>query len=403
MGYEIKVALVLGITLFSIGVQCGPIGSSRRELLGEPVFDVTQFGARGDGLADGSLAFMKAWNAACAVAGPATLRVPLGRFKVGKVVFQGPCKSNPLNVQFQGTVAQTTDPSAMSGNEPAMLFNEVSNILFSGGGTIDGQGAALWKYNTDGTNLLPISVQFSKAKFCTIENLKFLNAKGVHFKVTSSDNMLVQNLNINAPGDSPNTDGVVVSNSNKVIVTNCVIGTGDDCIAIGDTNNDIDVSKITCGPGHGLSIGSLGKRTNEGDVIKVKFSNCTLTETTNGLRIKTYRGSPSLKASNLVFQDIVMNSVKNPIIIDQQYNSEHAAAPSKVAISDVHYINVQGTTISPIPVNLNCSTMFPCQGVELRDINLLPTIGARLIKGPLKSSCINAKFSIFGKFTAPGC
>lgn len=55
------------------------------------------------------------------------------------------------------------------------------------------------------------------------------------------------------------------------------------------------------------------------------MTQCTLTGTTNGARIKTYHDSIPLVASGIVYEDIVMNDVANPIIIDQHYNS--AATP----------------------------------------------------------------------------
>lgn len=70
------------------------------------------------------------------------------------------------------------------------------------------------------------------------------------------------------------------------------------------------------------SIGSLGKYKNEADVKDVTISDCTLFNTTNGLRIKTWADSPPSAASSITFKDIIMKSVKNPIIIDQKYGSK---------------------------------------------------------------------------------
>ena len=72
------------------------------------------------------------------------------------------------------------------------------------------------------------------------------------------------------------------------------------------------------------SVGSLGKYPNEEDVKGIVWRDCTLNGTTNGARIKTWPGSPPSQASSIIYQDIVMNDVKNPIIIDQKYGSHLA-------------------------------------------------------------------------------
>lgn len=70
------------------------------------------------------------------------------------------------------------------------------------------------------------------------------------------------------------------------------------------------------------SVGSLGKYKNELDVDGIFVKNCTIRNTTNGARIKTWGGSGPSKASNIIYEDIIMENVQNPIIIDQHYGSK---------------------------------------------------------------------------------
>lgn len=68
------------------------------------------------------------------------------------------------------------------------------------------------------------------------------------------------------------------------------------------------------------SVGSLGKYENEEDVYGITVKNCTLVGTENGIRIKSWpAGKTPSKASSMIFQNILMNNVRNPIVIDQQY------------------------------------------------------------------------------------
>lgn len=56
------------------------------------VFDVTSFGAVGDGAADDTPAFIAAWKAACAVESGVVLAPADYCFKITSTIFSGPCK-----------------------------------------------------------------------------------------------------------------------------------------------------------------------------------------------------------------------------------------------------------------------------------------------------------------------
>ncbi|XP_022153738.1 exopolygalacturonase clone GBGE184-like, partial [Momordica charantia] len=181
------------------------------------------------------------------------------------------------------------------------------------------------------------------------------------------------------------------------------ISTGDDCVSIGQGTTNINVHNVTCAPGHGISVGSLGKYQDEKDVVGVTVTNCTLRNTTNGLRIKTWADSRPTQASKISFQDIILDAVKNPIIIDQSYGSkDKSKPPSQVKISEVNYKNIRGTTISVVPVSLQCSAKVPCEGVKLEEIDM-SFVGSEKKKAAFGNSCLNAKITTVGKQIPPAC
>lgn len=340
---------------------------------GGGVFDVTKYGAKADGKSDSTQGFMKAWVAACQAGGKATFLVPKGTFVTGPLLFEGPCKTSPIYAQIQGTVLGTNDLSQYAEGY-WVGFHRINGLIVNGGGTFDGQGPSVWKYNDCKKNPkctpLPTSIKFGDVQNAVVSGITSVNAKFFHYLVTVCKNFTAHDLTIIAPDESPNTDGMHFSRSDKVSVSNTIIGTGDDCISIGDGVTNAAFTRIKCGPGHGLSVGSLGRYQNEQDVSGISFINCTLSNTTNGARIKSWPGSPPSKASNIIFQDILMNHVYNPIIIDQTYGSKGIKTPSRVAISNIQYRNIKGTSASNVAVDFQCSAAFPCQGIQMSGIQL---------------------------------
>ena len=47
-----------------------------------------------------------------------------------------------------------------------------------------------------------------------------------HISISESNGVVISNININAPADSPNTDGIDISNTNGVQINGGNIGTG---------------------------------------------------------------------------------------------------------------------------------------------------------------------------------
>ncbi|KAK4477799.1 hypothetical protein RD792_017061 [Penstemon davidsonii] len=365
------------------------------------IFKVTNFGAIPDGKTDNSKAFVGAWAKACSTRG-GVVEVPLGTYKLSSATFQGPCNGETL-FRIKGTIKASNGPSL--DQEYWIEFRDIDGFTILGNGTFDGKGKSAWSYNnchkSSNCDHPPVSIRIISVKNSVIRGINSKNSKWFHFHIALCDNVLVNNIDIIAPANSPNTDGIHISNSNNIRIRNTRISTGDDCISIGDGNTNINITRVLCGPGHGISIGSLGKYKNEEDVRGITVTNCSFTNTDNGLRIKTWAPSTvSTTVSDVTFANINMNNVKNPVIIDQYYCPHSSCShqgESDITIKGVKFINVKGNSASKVGVDIQCSKSKPCKDILLSGMNLK-------YKGtgqPTTASCSNAGLIFVGPNQTP--
>ncbi|XP_022946596.1 exopolygalacturonase-like [Cucurbita moschata] len=365
------------------------------------VFDITTFGAKPN--ADATQALVDAWKEACASATPSKVLVPKGTYQLGESRLKGPCKS-PIELLVEGTLqASPTDTEG----DGLLVMEYVDHLTLAGTGVFDGQGKAGWEKNDchlkKECKKLPMNLKFNFITNSIVKDITSLDSKNFHINVLAGKNLTFDHLKITAPHNSPNTDGIHLGDSEDVYILNTAIATGDDCVSVGYTNRKITISDVTCGPGHGISIGSLGKYKTEKEVVGVTVKKCKLIGTTNGVRIKSWPDSAvSYPASDMHFEDIEMDNVANPIIIDQEYcpwNQCNRKVPSAIKISKVSFKNIRGTSSTPVAVKLVCSKSNPCEDVEIADIDL--TYSGK--EGPIVSECANVKPTISGKQNPPIC
>nr|POF24622.1 putative polygalacturonase [Quercus suber] len=299
------------------------------------IFSVLNYGAKADGKTDDSNAFSAAWKAACgATTQNPTVVVPSSRnFLVYPLIFKGPCKSSQISFQLIGTISSPSSPSVWSGRDTSkwLTFNGVTGLLITGTGTIDSHGSAWWGQScSDHPNL---ALSLISCKQSTISGIYFVNSAQEHMVIYQSNDILIKNIHITAPGNSPNTDGIHIESSQNVLVNNSVIATGDDCVSIGDMTSNINVSFVNCGPGHGVSVGSLGKNGNSVKVENIHVKRVNFKGSTNGARIKTWQSTG-------------------------------------VQISEVTYNDIVGTSSTYVAINLNCSKSVACTGITLSSIQI---------------------------------
>ncbi|CAL5076493.1 unnamed protein product [Urochloa decumbens] len=402
--------ILLLFFLSSVGADkdINGITLSGRSLESKKVFDVRRYGAHGDGHHDDTKAIAETWAAACSSLQSAVMFIPKGKtYLIKHVTLSGPCKSS-IMLMVEGTLMAPPKGSHWSKktNRHWIMFNDVNGLTVAGGGTINGNGK-LWWQNSCKTNSrprckqAPTALTFYSCKDLKLENLKLVNSQQIHVSVEDCIHVKISHLSITAPSTSPNTDGIHITRSKHVQVRDCTIKTGDDCMSIEDGTENLHVRNIACGPGHGISIGSLGDHGSRARLVNVTVDTAWLHGTANGARIKTWQGGRGY-AKNIIFKNIIMGDVRNPIIIDQNYCDSTTPCKkqkSAVEVSNVLFKNIRGTSVSEEAIKLSCSTSVPCHGIALENVKLTLKGG----DGVAKSTCENAKWRKSGTVAPQPC
>ncbi|XP_064949761.1 polygalacturonase At1g48100-like isoform X1 [Musa acuminata AAA Group] len=349
------------------------------------MFNVLDFGAKGDGIADDTEAFQAAWAAACKVEG-STVVVPAEfEFLVGPISFSGPyCQPN-IALQLDGMIIAPTDAKRWgSGLLWWIEFSKLQGISIQGSGTIEGQGSVWWttmESDVDPINaelsmklpqIKPTALRFYGSYNVTVTGITIQNSPQCHLKFDNCEAVQVFNMTINSPGSSLNTDGIHLQNSRDVMIHHTNMSCGDDCISIQTGCSNINIHSVECGPGHGISIGGLGRDNTKACVSNITIRDVNMHNTMTGVRIKTWQGG-SGSVQSIKFSNIRVSEVQTPVVIDQFYcdRSSCKNQTSAVALSSIAYENIKGTyTVKP--VHFACSDSSPCSDISLTEVELEP-------------------------------
>ncbi|TYH52395.1 hypothetical protein ES332_D09G025000v1 [Gossypium tomentosum] len=351
----------LNIFFFVLLIQCTVFTGSSRQLKKSNV-NIDSY-AIGDGKKDDSKGFKRAWDAACDSSTPSpTFLVPQGKtFLLQPLTFNGKhCNSNNITFQIDGRIIAPTKPSTWECNRNChhwIGFQNFDGLHIQGSGIINGQGGNYFSVSKDMfyKDILRRNIDINcgfmigHSKNVDMKGLTFEDSPKMHIAFEDSTSIHATQLTIKAPGNSPNTDGIHIQRSTNVSIHNTTIQTGDDCISIGDGSKYINITNIECGPGHGISIGSLGIMGKTEEVEFVHVRNVSFHGTTNGVRIKTWQ-------------------------------------TTAVEISNIAYENINGTSHKETAVQLSCSKSSPCRNITMKNINLRN----EKQKGKTSSYCLNA-------------
>lgn len=192
------------------------------------------------------------------------------------------CRADPPpQVIFEGETtfayAEWTGP---------LLQIEGTGITIQGasGATLNGNGADYWDGEGDSGGVTkPTFFYAHSLTDSTITDLYIENTPVQAVSIDGADGLTITDMTINNQAGASlgkNTDGFDIADSTNVVITGATVYNQDDCVAI-NSGTSITVENSFCSGGHGLSIGSVGGRSDN-TVETIKFSNNQVESSANG-------------------------------------------------------------------------------------------------------------------------
>lgn len=225
----------------------------------------------------------------------------------------------------------------------------------------------------------------------SVQGVTFRNSPAWNLHPYFSRELKFLNVSVQAPADSPNTDGFDPESCKGILVAGAHFSLGDDCIAIkagklymGMTYatpcEDILISHCLMENGHGgVTIGS----EMAGGVRNVRVRDCLMRCTDRGLRVKTRRGrGRNGVIEDIEFERVRMDRVGTPFVVNALYfcdpdgHSEYVQSREKQPVDDrtprigrIAFRSMQATGVS-------CAGYFlglperPIEEVLLEDVSI---------------------------------
>lgn len=363
-----------------------PMPSFSRPEFPNQIFDITDYGAAGDGVTLNTRSIASAIEA-CANEGGGTVLIPAGKWFTGAIHLKSHVNlhlAEGAEIIFSDNPEDYLPPvfTRWAGFEcynysPLIYARDCTNIAISGKGSINGNGRNWWAwekkqqesaygmYNNQVLKKIPIEERIygtAEAGFrpqliapihchnVLLEDFSIIEP-GPFWTIhlTYCDQVIVRNLRILTSG-GPNTDGLNIDSSKNVLIEYCYFDTGDDCICmksginedgwrVGKPTENVVIRRNLTHHGHGGVV--FGSDTS-GGIQNVYAHDNRFLNTDIGIRLKSTRGRGGT-VQNLWFENITMKNIKTHAIrIETNYTAWFSSNGGKAPLfRNLHFRSIR--------------------------------------------------------------
>jgi polygalacturonase len=328
--------------------------------LGSRVYNIRDYGAKGDGKTMDTAALQAAIDA-CNRDGGGTVLVPAGTFQIGTTEM----RSNvTLHIAAGGTLLGSADgrqyhavdaiplrgdSTLVDGNWALIFAVDAKDFAIEGPGLIDGQGLQFHAAARGvpppsglGGNNRPYHILLHHCEHVRIRDLRLWQSAYHSVRVIQSKYVQMDGLHIYNRVNS-NNDGFHFISCEYVTVTNCNLQTQDDACALFGSCKFVTVTNST------FSTRWSVFRFGGGVAENIAVSNCVLHQV-YGCPFK-FQGTPGSRFERMAFSNIILDDVTGPISISvgpsQQPAPGNQAAPG--IVRDISFTNIHGTVTTDPP------------------------------------------------------
>ena len=347
------------------------------------VFGIRSYGAVGNGSTDDTGAINAAIAAANKAHGGGIVDVPAGTYVSAESIHMLSNVNLRLDAgativasgkrHYDAAEANPYDAYQDYGHShfhDAMIWgNDLSNVAFTGSGTVDGGG-----YLASGT---PAAGQADKILSLTrIDGLTISGItlkRGGHFAILDNDvdHLTSDHLTISTAADR---DGWDLMSTRNATITNIKVSSNDDALgfksdwALGETlpsgNVVVDHATLNSACCNALMFGS----ETCGNFNNYTFENIVVTGTgKSGLGMVSMDGA---NISDVHYTNIAMSGTKSPVFVKLGARLRCGGTPTVGSITDITYDHVTDTGVGPFTATLWGRPGHPLRNITFTDVDL---------------------------------
>ncbi|KAL2826399.1 pectin lyase fold/virulence factor [Aspergillus cavernicola] len=319
-----------------------------------------------------------------------TIVIPVGStYYLNSVLDLDGCAG--CEIQIEGLLKFASDTDYWNGKTAMINVNDIAGLTMrslTGSGVIDGNGQNAYdRFAEDSSYARPTLLYITGGSNIDVSNLRQKNPPNVFISVKGgTTNAVFSDLRLDATSQSDNlpknTDGFDIGESTYVTIASTTVSNNDDCVAFKPGCNYLTVTDITCTGSHGLSVGSLGKSSDD-TVQNIWVEGATMISSTKAAGIKTYPsgGDHGLSTvTNVTWKDVVVQDCDYAIQIQSCYGEDEEyceSNPGNAVLSGITFEGFSGTTsdkYDPVTGNLNCGDGGECD-VSVADYSVVAPSG----------------------------